>query len=338
MNPATRALTPSGLVPPVRPLTGMYCGWGAVAATNSFETTHGVTIDLSHEFGDQTRWDWFASEWGTNFDEWAGWVGQKTGRRFSYSCPLLTVNGDVNMGSPDGKTVAQKYVTLAAGGYNQHFTTLGQAFQSRPALRNAIVRLGWEFNGNSRAWGIPPNDAATLANYKTGFNQAAAALKAACPTLRIEWGPNCQLDWTGRSFDDMWPGGQHIDIIGIGAYDYYWPANSSDDETRWAWLRDGETGVNGLAHQVRMARRHRKHLGHTEWGLWDDTGAANPGGVGDHPWFITRITRWHRIHGYAYQIYNNVVTGEGEHTLTAYPTSLARYKTAMNNTGIPPYA
>lgn len=332
-----RAYTAGGLRPPAAPVTGMYGGWveGGISSINSFESTHGVTIGLGHEFGDSSRWDWFEN--GTGFDQWAQWVNAKPGRRFSYSSPLCTVNGDSDYTSPDGKTSAQKLATGASGAYDSHFTNLGQAFQQRPALRNSIVRLGWEMNGENWPWSIPPNNSAAIADYKEAFRRAAAALKAACPTLKIEWCPNCQLDATGVSFDVLYPTAANhlIDVIGIGLYDYYWPGGTPSNTTRWNWLQNGETGVNGLAHQVLLARRYRKALGHTEWGLWDAS-TSNPGGAGDNPWFIIRLNRWHRLHGYAYSIYNNI-DSVGIHELGQYPNGLAAYVRAVKSDGMPAY-
>lgn len=294
-------------------MLGQYMGWDQSTAITTWENTNGISIPLGHEFGDKTQWSWFDT--GTNFANWATWVSAKAGRRFSYSCPLLTSNDDT------GLTIPQKYVQLAAGTYDSHFTSLGNAFQARPALRNAIVRIGWEFNGQAWPWSVPPNDQTTLNNYKTGFNRAAAALKAACPTLEVEWCPNTQMDYTNRLFADMYPGNTYIDYIGIGLYDYYWPGGSPTQAQREAWLRDNP---NGLADQVALATANGKRLAHTEWGLWTAGTAAGSGGGGDRPAFIDFIADWYAAHNYAYSVYNNI-SATAEHRLDLYPLSKARY-------------
>lgn len=297
---------------PTTVITGMYGGWGQGGADviSQFETTHGVTIKYGHEFGDRSQWSWFDS--GTEFDVWSAWVSAKAGRRFTYSCPLISDDTGIS-------SAAQRYAALAAGNFDSHFTMLGQAFQSYPSLRNAIIRLGWEFNGMNWPWSVPPDDATTLQNYKTGFNRAAAAIKSKCPTVEIEWCPNCQLDYTQRTFSDMYPGDQHVDYIGIGMYAYYWPDDTTDIETKWSWLKDS---TNGLADQVALARQRNKKLAHTEWGLWQTNTA---GGWGDSPEFIRRLTAWHRDNGYSYQVYNNIDTDGNTHLLSAYPNAFAEY-------------
>lgn len=306
----------SGSQAPARTLmTGMYAGWDGSSDITTFETANSIDIPLGHEFGDQTQWSWFEN--GTNFANWETWVNAKAGRRFSYSAPLLTVNDD------SGLTIAQKYSSLAAGSYDSHFTNLGNAFQARPALRNAIVRLGWEWNGNTRAWSVPPNNQSILDNFKTGWVRAATTLKTACPTLEIEWCPNCQPDWTARTFADMYPvDDSAIDYIGIGLYDYYWPGGMPTDQQRYNWLVNGDT-YNGLQDQVNLAIAKGKKLAHTEWGLW--TTANNTGG-GDRPAFIDLLANWYETYGYSYHVYNNV-EGSGAHTLDNWPNAKARYLT-----------
>jgi hypothetical protein len=299
-----------------KPMLGMYIGFNGSSTLDAYETANNVFIPLGHEFGDQTQWSFFTS--GTNFTAWNTWVGAKAGRRFSYSAPLLTVNDS-------GASQAAKYVSLAAGTFDTHFTSLGNAFAAKANLTNSIVRLGWEFNGNSRAWAVPPSDQTTLDNYKAGFTRACAALKAACPTLKIEWCPNTQLDYTNRTFDDMYPtaADSYIDYIGIGLYDYYWPGGTPTHATVWNWLKNGQTGVNGLANQVSLARAKNKQLGHTEWGLWK-VEATGTTGEGDSPAFMRDLYDWYEQNGYSYTVYNNV-DAEGDHKLDYYPQSKAAY-------------
>lgn len=304
-------------------MLGMYFGFGAGDALTQWADQHQLPITLAHEFGDSRYWSYF--ETGTNFGSWAGWVAARAGRRFSYSCPLLPGLDDPDLTHP------QKYAKLAAGDYDSHFTLLGQTFAGYPALHDTFVRLGWEFNGAAWPWSVPPDDQTTLNNYKTGFNRAAAALKAACPTLQIEWCPNCQLDYTDRTFADMYPGNTWIDVIGIGAYDYYWPGGApgwpgtpQTPDDLWRFIRDGARGHNGLRDQVALARANGKQLAHTEWGVWDlDTAFAFGGG--DNPHFIDRIADWHEQHRYLYQVYNNFNPGDSRHFLDDFPETKNRY-------------
>lgn len=307
---------------PKRPVVGMYYGWGQIGIDKitEFENKYGIEVQLGHDFGDRTRWDWFTNE-KMVLDPWAKWVAAKPGRRFSFSMPLLPVNGDVDMNVKDTQTIKQKYEKLASGAYDSYFAIYGKQFQNRPALRDAIIRLGWEMNGTAWPWSIPPNDPEALEYYKKGFARAVKAMRSECPTLQFEWCPNCQKDYSGYRFEEMYPGDDVVDFVGIGLYDYYWPGGNPSDATRWKFLKDGEYFFNGLADQVALAKSKNKRLAHTEYGLWP---THNSGGGGDHPWFIRQLAFWWRQNDYAYQIYNNVVTSL-DHRLETYPNSLKAY-------------
>jgi hypothetical protein len=265
----------------------MYMGWNGASMINQWEIDNKCLVWYGHEFGDHTQFSFFTG--GTNFTEWNAWVAERPGRRFTYSCPLLT----------DAET---SYATLASGGYNSNFTTLGNAFQAQPNLRNSIVRLGWEFNGTTFPWQVPPSNPTTLANYKTGFNNAANALKTACPTLEIEWCPNISLDFTNETFANLYPGGTHITYHGLGMYDYYLPGGTPSWDTRFNWQR---TTTNGMNDWVTFARQQGKRLGHTEWGSAESTSLA---GGDDNPRFIAAHLDFHRQHGVEYSIYFNEVS------------------------------
>jgi len=290
---------------------GMYRGWGNASGIDLFADTHGLEILYGHEFGDNSQWQWFTS--GTNFGTWEAWVNARSGRRFTYSAPLLT-------GDTPG-TQAQRYAALADGEYDHHFTQLGQAFQARPALRNAIVRLGWEFNGQTFPWMVPPNDQTTLDNYKVGFARASAALRAACPTLEVEWCPNIQMDYTNRTFADMVPDPSSFDYVGLGQYDYYWPGGNPTPEQRADWLINGQNGENGWQAQVDLANELGKPPAWTEYGLWWTQSVT---GGGDRPAYIHLVADWMQEHGYAYHIYNNV-TADGGHDLDDFPNARAAF-------------
>lgn len=289
---------------------GMYIGWDAgnplnTGTLDSYTTTNNLTVRYCHEFGDATQWSFFAN--GTNFTNWNAWVGAVAGRRFTYSCPLLA--------APN----AGDYTGLNAGTYDAHFTSLGQAFQAQPNLRDAIIRLGWEFNGSTFPWAIPANSTnLQLTSYKNGYNRAAGLIRAQCPTVRFEWCPNLHLDNANRTFADMYPGNTYTDYIGAAVYDYYWPGGSPTPTQRETWIVDD---TNGLQDQWELAQAQNKPVAFTEWGLWP---AANLSGGGDRPAFVTLMADWMRDHAAAYSIYNNVNATQ-DHRLNTYPNAKATY-------------
>jgi len=288
----------------------MYRGWdgGNPLGTGSLDTwgtANGATIRMGHEFGDNAQWSYFAN--GTNFANWNTWVGAGGNRSFGYSCPLIAA------------TNPQDYAGLNAGTYDAHFTSLGAAFQAQPNLRNATIRLGWEFNGNSFPWQLPTNATnAHLDAYKSGFNRAAGLIRAGCSTVKFEWCPNAHMDNANRTFADMYPGNTYVDYIGVAIYDYYWPGGTPTQSQREAWVRDEP---NGLADHWALAQAQSKPVAYTEWGLWPST---NLSGGGDRPAFITFFANWMRDHQAAYSQYNNV-NATTDHRLDLYPNAKATY-------------
>jgi hypothetical protein len=295
---------------------GMYRGWDAgnpltTGAMDTYQSTYGVTVKYGHEFGDNAQWSYFAN--GTNFSNWNAWVGAVSGRRMTYSCPLLA--------APN----AGDYAGLNAGTYDAHFTSLGQAIQAQPNLRNMIIRLGWEFNGSTFPWALPNNATnQNLTDYKNAYNRAASLIKAQAPGVQFEWCPNLHLDNANRTFADMYPGNTYVDYIGAAVYDYYWPGGTPTEQQRYDWIVND---TNGLADQVALAQAQGKPVAYTEWGLWQTSTIS---GGGDRPAFISMMLNWMAQYNAAYSIYNNV-SANGIHTLSNYPNAHAVYIARFKN-------
>ncbi|MCH8613482.1 hypothetical protein [Arsenicicoccus dermatophilus] len=321
--PARRSVTGSGAAtPPVRPLRGMFTG-NDPGTLDAWIAAHGLEVPLGHQFAGYSTWADIATPWGHT--EWAAWVTARPGRRWSTSLALVAAetSGDL--------------AAVAGGGHDEHFRSWATSAQDHPELRNGIIRLGWEHNAAGHPWSLTRDDQGSLASYNAAFARVAKILKDTMPACRIEWCPNVGTElWTG-DFASMYPTAahQHIDVIGIGCYDYMWGATTAPQgqptplEERWAWITEGTRGAgkNGLADQVRLARAKGKALGHTEWGLWPYDPTNPHGTTGDDPRFVHKLARWHRAYGYAYEIYNNVLTGDGhDHRLETYPQSLTAYQ------------
>ncbi len=119
---------------------------GYESGSTEMSTDMGATIKYHHSFFDH-NYGWYNIEGadGVMMDGWAGWVNAVSGRRFTMSLPMLPQK------QGDGVTLDPArgdFAGLAAGNYDSHFTLLGAKFQARTALRNCIVRVGWEHNGS----------------------------------------------------------------------------------------------------------------------------------------------------------------------------------------------
>lgn len=152
--------------------------------------------------------------------------------------------------------------------YHQIATALKGA-----GFSNSYVRLGWEMN-------IPSSsDRATAANaaeWMESFRRAASQFKSVSPDFRIVFNPNLGDGQTGIQAEDVWPGDDFVDVVGVDAYDW-WPAYNSDA----AWQLH-YAGSHGLNFWMTYARAHMKRFALPEWAVVD----ASPKSGGDDPRYV----------------------------------------------------
>jgi hypothetical protein len=292
-------------------VTGDYDGWHDSAGVDAFYTwLSGYSGQkyahefVEHRYGWPTIGNCMWSGWGT-------WVNaDDANRRLTMSLPLLPTSSSGD------------FVGLTVGRYDSYFRQCASQLKNGGGTADTIVRLGWEMNGNTFPWAIPPNNPIALAYYKLGFARVVNVMRAANPSLKIEWEPNAALDYSGYTIEQMYPGDSVVDYIGATAYDYCNERCTSNTvDGRWtAWVGNG-VNDNGLQHSYNFATAHGKPITQTEWGLWPAT--RFPGGGGDNPQYVTLMAQWLRNHGAAHNIYNNT----GEHLLDNYPNAKAQFKT-----------
>jgi hypothetical protein len=275
----------------------VYMGWRDTDGVDDFATWLGRPV-WAHDFLDhQQGWDVIADP-EAQLPAWEAWVAQDDERRLVLSVPLLT------------NDVAGDFAGGADGAYDQHFMQLAQSLVAH-GLDDTIIRLGWEFNGNTFPWAVSQDQ---VDNYKRFWQRVVSAMRGVDGAdFAFDWCPNITLDATGLAFADLYPGDDTVDIIGLGFYDYYWNHPSAPAEDRWEWLRDVD---NGLADHRDFAAARDKPLSFPEYGLWEE--GTSVGGGGDDPYFIEQFAAWVADNNVAYHGYNNV-QATADHRLTSYP-------------------
>jgi hypothetical protein len=277
---------------------GVYSGGGNVSGANAFGTWLGRRPAYALDFLPQQTWSDIDSDW--IFQRWAG-----TGYQMIFSVPMLPASG---------ATLAQG----AAGAYNAHFTRMAQALVAN-GQGNAIIRLGWEMNGDWFAWSIK-NGAASYAAY---WRQIVSAMRAVAPGLRFDFCPNNGSSSVSGSLLDpsaAYPGDAYVDIVGMDVYDQSWAASASDVGARWAGYRDQPYG---LSWQRSFAAAHGKPISFPEWGLW--SGGTGHGG-GDNPDFVQQLSAWIAASNVAYHAYFNYDAPDGNHLLSRFPRSATTFQ------------
>jgi hypothetical protein len=180
----------------------------------------------------------------------------------------------------------------AAGAYDQYWHTFGDNLR-RYGRSDAIVRLGWEFNGDWYDW-YPRN----VDTWKRCYQRTVTAIRATAPGVTIDWTMTMHRD-TLPGGGDVWsayPGDAYVDVIGVDYYDMSPPA---PDEALWDRLC---TAPSGLCTVIATARAHGKKFSVPEWGV-----ASGAGGGGDNPFFVSKMYATFRANAglLAYEAYYN---------------------------------
>lgn len=277
---------------------GVYRGGGNTAGVAEFEAWLGRPVDVAVDFLAQARWSdiaaptWWASRWGA------------TPYRVVYSVPML----------PDsGGTLGEG----ASGAYNAHFAQLAQTLVTH-GEGDAVIRLGWEFNGSWMRWNAQADPAAFIGYWRQVVQ-----------TMRAVPGARFQFDWCpnrGRGSvapDLAYPGDQYVDYIGLDSYDTGWAEGWQDPVRRWQTML---TESFGLEWHKRFAAQHGKPMTYPEWGLWV---RPDGHGGGDNPYYLQKMRDWIAANNVAYHAYFEYDAPDGQHRLMTgqFPRGAESFKT-----------
>jgi len=250
----------------------------------------GRPVDLAMIFTTRDDWDGVeAPGWPLSAFTRAKWPGQ-----ISIAQPLWPDSGGNER-------------DCAAGDYDQHWRQFGRNLL-KYGRGDAIVRLGWEFNGDWYDW--YPRDVNV---WKRCFGRTVTALRATAPDVRIDWTMTMHRDKLPRG-GDVWsayPGDAYVDIIGIDYYDMFPPA-----PTQALWDRLCTT-PSGLCTVIAQARAHGKKFSVPEWGV-----VSGDGGGGDNPFFIEKMYAMFQANAdvLAYEAYYNNAEADNVRSSLLNPT------------------
>ncbi len=186
---------------------------------------------------------------------------------------------------------------ILAGRDDAYFRNLGTALSVE--LPNAIVRIGWEFNGNWYKWGISTykNHAAWApAQYASVFQHVVTLIRSVSGTSGLKFDWSIGLCQGCANPEPAYPGDSYIDIISEDFYDNY---SAATPEAAWSYYTTCSYCLNW---QVSFAALHHKLLGFGEWGVGYGGGNLNDS-QGAH--VLTQTVTWMNAHGYLYFDYWN---------------------------------
>ncbi|MFO1058515.1 MAG: glycosyl hydrolase [Dongiaceae bacterium] len=258
---------------------GAYKGGGTTGTSKmpAFEAWKGSAVPRALDFFPQDTWSnmlstgtWAAKSWGS----WSNWRW-----KVSWGMPMLP---------NDGVSTLAKGAT---GAYNSQWKQIGAMLVST-GHADAILRLGWEFNGNWFVW--------SAVKCPTCFVQYWQQIVT---TLRSVPGQKFKFDWNpgigslSINADKVYPGDAYVDYIGLDVYNEWWDPKDQDPVHRW---NTAVTRPYGLAWQASFAAQHGKMISFPEWA----TGTRPNGhGAGDDPYFIQQMYSWIQTHNVRYHDY-----------------------------------
>jgi hypothetical protein len=260
-----------------------------------------------------------ASDYLPRTDGWAGMV--RTGPLKHFLGPWRTSGYRLVLGVPmiptrNGRPVA----TLAAGAlgrYDAEFSTLAKTLVTY-GEGDAILRLGWEFNGTWYAWSVSdPTDATHFAAY---FRQIVTTMRLVPGTsFRFVWNPTAGSSPVNPT--EAYPGDAYVDYVGLDLYDQVWGIPQNPVLAWPSYLFED----NGLRWLSSFAARHHKPAAIPEWGV---TIRSDGHGLRDDPLYVSHMALWISTHNVAFTSYFDVDAPDGEHDLTDghFHWSLAAFK------------
>jgi hypothetical protein len=298
----TYTVTPASLIP-----LGVYppTGGGDPASIASYAQATGTNPTLALDFGDKGD-GWAGMDSASTLTPWTG-----SGYRLVLAVPIIPTNSS---GTAQG-TLA----TGATGAYNQYFTILGQNLVQM-GLSNAILRLGWEFNGNWYAWSVA--NSTDAANYVSYWRQIVTTMRAVPGAqFKFFWNPNGPSP-TSYTPDQAYPGDSYVDYVGTDVYDNSW-VTPFTTTVGWSNQLTQQWGLNWLAS---FAAAHSKPIAIAEW---SDEYRDDGHGFGDDPSFIDNMAAWFVANNVAFTdnfCYDSSATYRNDLLDGTFPNSLADFE------------
>ncbi|MFO1075734.1 MAG: hypothetical protein U1E17_24125 [Geminicoccaceae bacterium] len=266
--------------------SGLPWASGTSNASVQLERWRGRRLDVSTVYMAMDNW--------RDIVRSAEWVSPKVaGARLVLAQPMLPASH------------RGRHAECAQGRYDSYIRALGNGLV-RNGAGNAVIRLGWEAN---RMGGFPWAVTGDGSSYKACFRRWVAVLRATP-------GERFLIDWhmsAGGNLpyhvDRIYPGGDVVDIMGVGQYDTCPPIRSVADWQEKIHKRNRTGGPFGLATWLAYAQSKGKALSIPEWGIGGPRDLCRKPGF-DNPLYIRMMHEFLRDHARAIA-YESYFNGDG---------------------------
>jgi hypothetical protein len=313
---------------------GFYPGYGNVAQLTSLETWLGHDANYVVQFADGNAANFAGSVWGEVTK--AGAFQVVSNRTTLVESIPLAFGGFVDATTAAGQATARAGLQATASGANDSLYQQAAVSMRAGGFGDAIIRLGWEFDGGWMPWSSNGNNALWV----SAFQHVVNVFRSVSPNFRFDW--NGDPGWL-QGQTGAYPGDGYVDIIGLDVYDKGLGVAWNSSTQSWADPAAAFAKiVPNLEFQRDFAITHGKQVSYPEWAL--ATGGSESAGNagGDDPTFIQGMYDWMNslpasgAGSLAYHSYfNEDAAQDGNHMLSHFPNAQARFKALFGGSSTP---
>ncbi len=313
---------------------GFYPGYGSVAQLTSLESWLGHDANYVVQFADGNAANFAGSVWGEVTK--AGAFQVVSSRTTLVESIPLAFGGFVDATTASGQAAARNALQATANGSNDSLYQQAASSMRAGGFGDAIIRLGWEFDGGWMPWSSNGNNALWV----SAFQHVVHVFRSVSPNFRFDW--NGDPGWLQGQVG-AYPGDGYVDIIGLDVYDKGLGVAWSSSTQSWAdpaaaWSKV----VPNLQFQRDFAIRHGKQVSYPEWALSGGGSESAGNAGGDDPTFIQGMFDWMNAlpasgaGSLAYHSYfNEDAAQDGNHMLSHFPNAQARFKALFGGSSSP---
>lgn len=263
---------------------GFYPGYANLARLKTLESWVGRNAAFVVQFTDQDTSKFDDSVWGQVVK--AGAVQTLAGRVTLVESIPLAFGPNLDATTAAGRAQAATNLrATAAGEYDAKYRNAA-AYLKRGGFPDAVVRLGWEFDGTWYPWSAHGNEALFVSAYR----HVVDVFRSVSTTFRFDWNGDAGLL---QHETDAYPGDDYVDIVGLDVYDKGLPVSWNPTTKSWAdpaaafaW------DTRNLQFQRDFAVAHHKQVSYPEWGLTGVNATATRKVGGDDPTFVKGMSDW----------------------------------------------
>ena len=271
---------------------------GAACSGADFEGWRKRSLDMEVGWAPKDSW--------TNFVKFSANLRYIANRQTWYTVglPMLTAE------------VKGQFANAAAGAFDTYYQQFAQNMVDLN-MGDSIIRIGWEANGSWYPWAANGQVEA----YKATFRRIAAIFKAASPAFKIEWS-NARKG-NVLPIDQMYPGDDVVDFVGISYYDRFKSAATQADwkAGRDQWIVNSPVGIGAW---LSFAKSHGKFLAVSEWGINNGFDQGGTMGVaGDDAIFVQNMYSFFKANArfIAYEDYFNCPQSNSGEYYQVFPST-----------------